>query len=286
MAVGGTVEAPTLGILDRDLAGVDLRDCGLHSPGLTAALDRIADWISDAGLTPYDVAARTRRAQARAADRVARRRAAAAAGGAVDGPRGAGAVAAACAAASGAGAARGDDQRAARAQGGARGRAGDRADRGGDAADAAGDRSDAAAGAAVVLPDQHPRRRGALRAGAGVGRRAAGRPHRVGPLLRRRRLRAPPRRRPGARCSASRCRPTRSTRPPRTAAELGVAAAFVAGGRDGVRPGPGRRCPTSSSSTRRGAASAPTSRAGWRRRACATSSTRRATPSRSRATSR
>lgn len=59
MAVGGTVDAPTLGILDRDLAGVDLRDCGLHSPGLTAALDRIAGWISDAGLPPYDVAART-----------------------------------------------------------------------------------------------------------------------------------------------------------------------------------------------------------------------------------
>jgi 23S rRNA (uracil747-C5)-methyltransferase len=59
MAVGGTVDAPTLGILDRDLRGVDLRDCGLHSPGLTAALDRIADWIRDAGLTPYDVAART-----------------------------------------------------------------------------------------------------------------------------------------------------------------------------------------------------------------------------------
>ncbi len=59
MAVGGTAEAPTLGILDRDLAGVDLRDCGLHSPGLTTALGRIADCISSAGLTPYDVAARS-----------------------------------------------------------------------------------------------------------------------------------------------------------------------------------------------------------------------------------
>jgi 23S rRNA (uracil747-C5)-methyltransferase len=58
MAVGGSVEAPTLGILDRDLVGVDLRDCGLHSPGLTSALDRIASWISSAALTPYDVAAR------------------------------------------------------------------------------------------------------------------------------------------------------------------------------------------------------------------------------------
>ena len=59
MAVGGTVGAPTLGILDRDLAGVDLRDCGLHSPGLTTALDRIASWITSTGLTPYDVAARS-----------------------------------------------------------------------------------------------------------------------------------------------------------------------------------------------------------------------------------
>ncbi len=59
MAVGGTVEAPTLGILDRDLVGIDLRDCGLHSTGLTAALGAVADWVRDAGLTPYDVATRT-----------------------------------------------------------------------------------------------------------------------------------------------------------------------------------------------------------------------------------
>ena len=49
MAVGGSVEALTLGILDRDLAGVDLRDCGLHSDGLRAALDRIASWIEQRG---------------------------------------------------------------------------------------------------------------------------------------------------------------------------------------------------------------------------------------------
>ncbi len=58
MAVGGNVDAPTLGILDRDLAGVDLHDCGLHSDGLRAALDRIAGWIRDACLVPYDVASR------------------------------------------------------------------------------------------------------------------------------------------------------------------------------------------------------------------------------------
>ena len=59
MAVGGSVHAPTLGILDRDLVGIDLRDCGLHSLGLTSALDRIADWISSAGLAPYDVGTRS-----------------------------------------------------------------------------------------------------------------------------------------------------------------------------------------------------------------------------------
>lgn len=58
MAVGGTVEAPTLGILDRDHRGVDLHDCGLHSDGLRSALDRIAAWIGTAGLVPYDVATR------------------------------------------------------------------------------------------------------------------------------------------------------------------------------------------------------------------------------------
>jgi len=59
MVVGGTADAPTLGILDRDHLGVDLRDCGLHSAGLTAALGHIADWISGAGLSPYDVGTRS-----------------------------------------------------------------------------------------------------------------------------------------------------------------------------------------------------------------------------------
>lgn len=58
MAVGGTVEAPTLGILGRDHSGIDLHDCGLHSDGLRAALGVIAAWVSSAALTPYDVGAR------------------------------------------------------------------------------------------------------------------------------------------------------------------------------------------------------------------------------------
>ncbi|CUR56440.1 23S rRNA (Uracil-5-)-methyltransferase RumB [metagenome] len=58
MAVGGTVEAPTLGILGRDHSGIDLHDCGLHSDGLRAALGVIALWVTTAALTPYDVGAR------------------------------------------------------------------------------------------------------------------------------------------------------------------------------------------------------------------------------------
>jgi len=58
MAVGGTVDAPTLGILDRDFSGIDLHDCGLHSSGLRDALGRIAEWIREARLTPYDVGTR------------------------------------------------------------------------------------------------------------------------------------------------------------------------------------------------------------------------------------
>lgn len=59
MAVGGTAGAPTLGILDRSHRGVDLRDCGLHSPGLTSALEAVADFIARADLSPYDVGTRS-----------------------------------------------------------------------------------------------------------------------------------------------------------------------------------------------------------------------------------
>ncbi len=58
MVVAGTTERPTLGILDPSLRGVDLRDCGLHSARVAAALQVIADWIAQSGLTPYDVTAR------------------------------------------------------------------------------------------------------------------------------------------------------------------------------------------------------------------------------------
>ncbi len=58
MVAGGTAERPTLGILDGERRGVDLRHCGLHTPGVHAALPVLADFVTRATLTPYDVAQR------------------------------------------------------------------------------------------------------------------------------------------------------------------------------------------------------------------------------------
>lgn len=58
MVVAGTTAQPTLGILAPDRAGIDLRDCGLHSPGLQAALPVLAGFVTRAGLAPYDVTQR------------------------------------------------------------------------------------------------------------------------------------------------------------------------------------------------------------------------------------
>jgi 23S rRNA (uracil747-C5)-methyltransferase len=58
MVVAGSASAPTLGILHPDGEGVDLRDCGLHTSGLQAALPVLAAFVARADLTPYDVARR------------------------------------------------------------------------------------------------------------------------------------------------------------------------------------------------------------------------------------
>jgi 23S rRNA (uracil747-C5)-methyltransferase len=58
MVVGGTVDSPTIGILDADGHGVDLRACGICSPGHRAAFPVLARFVSLARITPYDVAAR------------------------------------------------------------------------------------------------------------------------------------------------------------------------------------------------------------------------------------
>ncbi|ANH38379.1 23S rRNA (uracil(747)-C(5))-methyltransferase RlmC [Nocardioides dokdonensis FR1436] len=58
MVVAGTVDAPTLGILDPRGGGTDLRHCGLHEPGLHDALPVLAEHVSRARLAPYDVTTR------------------------------------------------------------------------------------------------------------------------------------------------------------------------------------------------------------------------------------
>lgn len=58
MAVAGTVDAPTLGLVDTVTGGTDLRECGLHVPALHDALPLLADFVTLARLTPYDVPTR------------------------------------------------------------------------------------------------------------------------------------------------------------------------------------------------------------------------------------
>ena len=59
MVVAGTVDAPTLGILDDRGHGVDLQGCPLYPPAVSAALAPLAAFVTRARLTPYDVPTRT-----------------------------------------------------------------------------------------------------------------------------------------------------------------------------------------------------------------------------------
>ncbi|MGO4236553.1 23S rRNA (uracil(747)-C(5))-methyltransferase RlmC [Pseudarthrobacter sp. YAF2] len=59
MVIGGTARNPTIGILDADGHGVDLRRCGVCSPGLLACFPVLANFIRRIRLTPYDVPRRT-----------------------------------------------------------------------------------------------------------------------------------------------------------------------------------------------------------------------------------
>ncbi|MFK5635533.1 MULTISPECIES: methyltransferase domain-containing protein [unclassified Ornithinimicrobium] len=58
LVVGGRRGAPTLGILDAQGRGVDLRHCGLHEPGLAQAVPVLAELVAASGLRPYDVPGR------------------------------------------------------------------------------------------------------------------------------------------------------------------------------------------------------------------------------------
>ncbi|WP_066582545.1 23S rRNA (uracil(747)-C(5))-methyltransferase RlmC [Cellulomonas timonensis] len=59
LVVGGDAHDPTLGILDADGRGVDLRLCGLYTPGLRAAFPVLAEFVARAGIAPYSVPQRT-----------------------------------------------------------------------------------------------------------------------------------------------------------------------------------------------------------------------------------
>jgi 23S rRNA (uracil747-C5)-methyltransferase len=59
LVVGGRRGSPTFGILDGQQRGVDLRHCGLYEPGLHDAVQHVAAWVAELGLTPYDVATRS-----------------------------------------------------------------------------------------------------------------------------------------------------------------------------------------------------------------------------------
>lgn len=59
MVVHGTIDEPTLGILNPAGGGVDLRDCPLHTPGIQAALPVLAEFVTRAAIAPYDVPARS-----------------------------------------------------------------------------------------------------------------------------------------------------------------------------------------------------------------------------------
>lgn len=58
LVVGGRTGAVTVGILDADANGVDLRACGLHEEPLQHLIPRLADVVDEIGLEPYDVSAR------------------------------------------------------------------------------------------------------------------------------------------------------------------------------------------------------------------------------------
>lgn len=58
LAVGGRRGQVTIGILDADRRGVDLRHCGLYEPQLAAVLPALAEVIDAIGLRPYDVPSR------------------------------------------------------------------------------------------------------------------------------------------------------------------------------------------------------------------------------------
>ena len=55
LAVGGTLSAPTLGILGSDKRGIDIAGCPLYEPAVASSIEPLREFIGLAGLTPFDV---------------------------------------------------------------------------------------------------------------------------------------------------------------------------------------------------------------------------------------
>lgn len=58
LAVGGSAGAVTLGILDQDFHGVDLRECGIQSAQIRTVIPTLAGFLDHTNLDPYDIKAR------------------------------------------------------------------------------------------------------------------------------------------------------------------------------------------------------------------------------------
>ncbi|WP_208094712.1 methyltransferase domain-containing protein [Brevibacterium limosum] len=58
LAIGGSAGRVTLGILDQEFHGVDLRECGIQAPAIRAVIPVLANFLDATGLEPYDVSAR------------------------------------------------------------------------------------------------------------------------------------------------------------------------------------------------------------------------------------
>ena len=58
LVIGGTTDAPTLGILDGEQHGVDLQGCPIVAPAIRDVLPVLAAFVTTARLVPYDIPAR------------------------------------------------------------------------------------------------------------------------------------------------------------------------------------------------------------------------------------
>lgn len=58
MAVAGSIDAPTIGILAADGSGIDLQACPLHEEPIVQAMPALERLVREARLTPYDVPSR------------------------------------------------------------------------------------------------------------------------------------------------------------------------------------------------------------------------------------